>query len=130
MADIVVTVPLKFGLANWIAEGDPAGSLETGKRYYFRIPFRPQINPGERVYVVFNGWLRGYAPLTSVVRVNTGSRTGLPPHGFAWYLCRKGRAVAITIPITVKGFRGFRYRWWDPEIELPFPDWQTRAVPL
>jgi hypothetical protein len=25
----------------------------------------------------------------------------------------------------VPGFMGFRYRWWDRSIEVPFPDWRT-----
>jgi len=30
---------------------------------------------------------------------------------------------AVRIEEPIRGFRGFRYRWWDREVEKPFPDW-------
>jgi hypothetical protein len=38
-------------------------------------------------------------------------------------LVRHGDAVAVTIDEFVRGFRGWRYRWWNRDIETPFPDW-------
>lgn len=122
MSDIVVTVPKNFthpdapgkrGLAAWIAEGDPAGSEWSGELWSFYIGGSPVIGPGERVYVVCEGLLRGYAPL---VRME------------GWELIRGGGAVAVTIPCEVPGFRGFRYRWWEREDEIPFPNWMTASV--
>jgi len=120
--DVVVTVPKNFryetsprvGLGAWIDEGDAAGSEWTGQEWYFTIwnPSPPKIEPGERVYVVCNGKLRGYAPLIR-----------LEVHDRAIQLVRGGGAVAVTLPGPVIGFRGWRYRWWDREIELPFPNW-------
>src|SRR5690348_17153516 len=103
MPDVVVTVPKSFGLARWIAEGDPAGSPASGEAwaFYLRGP-APDIRPGERVYVVYNGRLRGYAPLVALDR-----RRG----GFS--LVRRGGAVAVTIDEFIRGFQGFRYRLWD-----------------
>jgi hypothetical protein len=115
MADVVVTVPKSFGLDNWIAEGDPAGAPWSGEEWgFFMGGNLPRIEPGERVYIVYNAQLRGYAPL---VRVRTTDR------GFA--LVRRGDAVAVTILEPIPGFRGIRYRWWDRVDEYPFPDWQT-----
>lgn len=112
--DVVVTVPKTFGLAEWIAEGDAAGEPWSGEEWHFYIGLAPKIEPGERVYVVCNGKLRGYAPL---VRVEYGAeRTALVRHG---------GAVAVTIDEYIQGFRGFRYRWWDTASEKPFPDWRT-----
>lgn len=118
--DVVVTVPKTFeycgrtGLDGWIAEGDPAGEPWSGQEWGFYIGgARPKIEPGERVYVVYNGKLRGYAPL---VRLEWDGRSGL--------LIRGGGAQAVTIDERIRGFRGWRYRWWDREIERPFPDWQ------
>ena len=65
------------------------------------------------MYVVHNGRLIGYAPLVSVratVSSNGRRRTEL---------IRAGGAVAVTIPEEIRGFRGFRYRWWDREDEAP-----------
>ena len=118
--DIVVTVPKSFqyagkkGLAAWAAEGQLPGEPDTGREYFFTIATCPHISPGERVYVVCEGKLRGYAPL---VRLDyRGNRRGL---------VRRGGAVAATIPGKVAGFRGWRYRWWERDEEIPFPDWLT-----
>jgi len=76
---------------------------------------RPRIAPGERVYVVCEGRLRGYAPLVRMDRL--GPRY--------WELGRAGGAVAVTLSAGVQGFQGWRYRWWDRVIEIPFPEWKT-----
>lgn len=125
--DVVVTVPKKFGLDAWIDEGDPAGTEWTGKEWHFYIPSKPTIQPGERVYVVYAGKLRGYAPL---VRLERGWWHTYCEHDRQLYLCkeyfalvRHGEAVAVTVPFEIKGFRGFRYCWWDRAVEVPFQDW-------
>ncbi len=125
MSDIVVTVPKRFryagqtGLAAWIAEGDAAGEPWSGQHWYFTVygP-RPPINPGERVYIVCEDRLRGYAPLVRLSGPPSGG------HG-AWDLIRTGGAVAVTIPERITGFRGWRRRWWSLEDEVPFPDWRV-----
>lgn len=121
MTDIVVTVPKTFeyggkiGLEAWISEGDAAGDPWTGQEWvYTTFGARPKIEPGERVYVVCNGKLRGYAPLTRLVHYSWG---GLE-------LWRAGDAVAVTLDAPVQGFRGWRYRWWEYAAEKPFPDWR------
>lgn len=114
MSDVVVTVPKSFGLQKWIEEGDSAGAPWSGQEWAFYLGGgQPHIKPGERVYVVFNGKLRGYAPLVRIQYL---------VHGCA--LIRRGDAVAVTIPEYIKGFRGFRYRWWSYELETAFPTWQ------
>jgi len=123
MSDIVVTMPLNFkygglkGLAAWIAEGDAAGDPDTGDEYCFSVGgARPKISIGERVYVVHNRHLIGYAPLTELVPLNQ--------RGTYWGLYRGGNAVAVTIGREIIGFQGWRYRWWPYEDERPFPDWR------
>lgn len=113
MTDVVVTCP-KHLWPLWIAEGDLPGEDATGDEYAFYLggPV-PKIELGERVYVVAHGKLRGYAPL---IRVEPNYR--------GWSLIRADGAVACTIPEPVTGFRGFRYRWWQREDEMPFPDWR------
>ena len=126
MSDVVVTVPKNFqfrgkrGLAAWISEGDAVGEPWSGEDWYFFLGGYPpkKIKPGERVYVVYNGKLRGYSPL---VRIEENPRPG-------YALVRRGDAVAVTIDELIKGFRGFRYRWWDREIEKSFPEWTSEAV--
>lgn len=117
--DCIVTVPLSFGLQTWIDEGsDLPGEPWSGEDWHFYLGGSvPRIQPGERVYVVYRGKLRGYAPL---VRIAT------PPEvkrGYA--LVRHGGAVAVTIDEYIQGFRGVRVRWWAYADERPFPEWQN-----
>jgi len=135
MADVVVTVPLRFryegktGLDAWISEGDPAGDPWSGEEWHFYLgSIRPRIESGERVYIVYGGKLRGYSPLVRVEYVSprVWQAVYFPgefPRGYA--LVRHGGAVAVTIDEPIKGFRGFRYRFWDYSEERPFPDWRT-----
>lgn len=70
MSDVVVTVP-KGLWAEWLEEGDPVGEPWSGlAEYHFWIPRHglPDIQPGERVYIVAHGALRGYAPLVRIER--------------------------------------------------------------
>lgn len=122
MTDVCVTVP-KALWQEWIEEGDLPGDLVSGDAYHFWISSQPvpQIKPGERVYVVAHGKLRGYAPLVKVERY-----CRMRPDRAC--LLRHGGAEAVTIPESIRGFQGWRYRWWKREDELPFPDWKTESV--
>jgi hypothetical protein len=104
--------PLTYCL--WDAAGDPPARWQQEWDFYLGGA-RPAIKPGARVYMVYNGALRGYAPL---VRIDSQG-------GWRFSLVRHGGAVAVTIPEFIQGFRGWRYRWWDRSIEVPFPDWQN-----
>lgn len=117
MPDCLVTLPKSFGLQQWIAEGDPAGAEWSGTLWEFRTyGARPNIEPGERVYICYSGRLIGYAPL---VRLEY----------FQGHVCfiRGGGAVAVTISERIPGFRGWRYRWWDRADERPFPEWRGES---
>jgi len=112
--DIVVTVP-KGQWESWIAEGDLPSEPWSGTAYEFTTGGGvPSVWPGDRVYIVAHGRLRGYAPLARL-RSYDGGRVGF---------IRQGGAVAVTIQQEVRGFRGWRYRWWDRADEKPFPDWR------
>lgn len=128
MSDVVVTVP-KALWEEWLDEGDTAydnGSLvgwpaawECTLEYGFITGKRiPKIEPGERVYIVAHGKLRGYSPL---LKIGAGERFGGAPGSAA--MIRRGDAVAVTIDEPIRGFQGFRYRWWDYADEKPFPLW-------
>jgi hypothetical protein len=116
--DIVVTVPMGFW-PEWIEEGDAAGEPSTGEEWgFFMGGRRPPVEAGDRLYVVAHGRLRGFAPVTRLAHTD---------NGFA--ICREGGGVAVTIDETIKGFRGWRRRWWSRADERPFPDWMTANVP-
>ena len=115
--DLVGTCPMKEW-EEWIAEGDAAGTPETGVEYswYTRDRQAAKMSPGDRFYVVAHGRLRGYAP---VVEVETWY------DGKSFAIVRKGNAVACTIDAPCPGFRGLRRPWWRREDEKPFTDWRA-----
>ena len=116
MSDLVVTLPLSFGLYRWIQEGDPAGEESSGEEWGWYVGgARPACEAGDRLYVVHAGKLRGFAPVIRVATLRPGSHC----------IVRGGYAVAVTIPERIPGFRGWRRRWWDREAEQPFPEWRT-----
>ena len=117
MSDVVVTVPKSFGLQTWIEEGDAAGEPWSGQLWAYYLQSVPDIKPDERVYVVYNGRLRGFSPLIQCKTRDLARRAKCA-------LIRGGDAVAMTIPETIIGFMGLRYRWWDRAIEVPFPEWR------
>jgi hypothetical protein len=118
MSDVVVTVPMRLW-AEWLEEGDLPGEPWSGwdSHFWFRGP-APRIEYFERVYIVAHGKLRGCAPLRALER-----RCRLRPDVSC--LIRRGDATAVTIPEPIRGFQGWRYRWWRLEDERPFPDWRT-----
>ena len=116
MSDVVVTVP-KYLWRDWIAEGALPGD-QTELLYHFWVSKLPKIEVGEFVYIVAHGRLRGYAPL-----VGTESSCRLRPDSAC--LLRAGDAVACTILNPIRGFQGWRYRWWPQSTEIPFAAWET-----
>lgn len=115
MADVVVTVP-KGLWAEWIDEGALPGEDANYEYHFWLGGALPDMAEGERVYIVAHGKLRGFAPLVRlerhcVIRPAVGC------------LMREGGAEAVTIAEPIRGFQGFRYRWWDRADESPFPDW-------
>lgn len=134
--DVCVTVPKSFthpaspgkkGLAAWLGEGDAAGEPWSGQLWTFSTwGMKPDIRPGERVYVVCEGQLRGYAPL---VRLDLGRPDD---QGFRYVaFIRGGGAMALTLNEPVIGFRGWRYRWWEYADEVPVGQESTAsATPL
>ena len=125
MPDVVVTVP-KHLWDEWLAEGDLPGDHrdENSEDFYcFNLSGTlPKIEVGERVYVVAHNRLRGYAPL---VDMSWDGKLFGEPFRRRFALIRGGGAVAVTIPETVRGFRGWRYRFWDRSEEVPFPEWKS-----
>jgi hypothetical protein len=155
MADVVVTVP-KALWEIWIDEGDLPGEAYNGENEYhfFGRGRTPTIDPGERVYIVAHGLLRGYAPLvrlemhtqiidtfkprtfTTAIYSHHDARLLHKPvpdwwwQGATYALVRHGGAVAVTIPQPIRGFQGWRYRWWNEDEETPFPDWMNAGVQM
>lgn len=146
MTDLVVTCPKGFW-DEWVAEGDPAGEAWSGQEWgwYLTSRKRPPIEVGDRLYVVAHGLLRGYAPVTALRGLSFDAKHQPDPElvnfvgawvdvdqlggGFIddWCICRRGDAVAVTLPDPIRGFQGWRYRWWERDAEIPFPGWRAAA---
>lgn len=130
MSDLVVTVPQGMW-RDWLEEGGlPGQMVESDDDYhFFGGGPAPRIVPGERVYIVAHGRLRGYAPLTRLERLaQFAQRPGWWWGQSSWALVRQGGAVAVTIPEAIRGFQGWRERWWDRAVEVPFPAFATADV--
>lgn len=119
MSDVVVTVP-KYLWQDWIEEGAlPGEEAEYSYHFWIRGPL-PRMQPGDRVYIVAHGKLRGYSPLVEI------ERQCRIRHGMSCLL-RHGGAEAVTIDEPIRGFQGWRYRWWERADEKAFPDWKEVA---
>jgi hypothetical protein len=119
--DLVGTCPKGFW-ERWIDEGDCAGTEESGMEWAWwtrSLAAVKSLKIGDRFYVVANGKLRGWAPVTRIIQQEDGQ--GRPLFG----VCRKGGAVACTIAEEISGFRGLRKRWWERSIETEFPEWRV-----
>ena len=104
--DIVVTVPAKLWFS-WLCEGDlPGDPLEEREEWAFYTTTPPRSAfPGQRIYVVAHGFLRGYSDLVAT-------------KGKAFI--RSGPGVACTLfengaPKPMRGFQGWRYATWERE---------------
>jgi hypothetical protein len=126
LSDLVVTCPARFW-ESWIAEGDAAGDRYTGEEWAWQGSGKlPPIDPGDRLYVVARGRLRGWAPVTRLAILGIKPREVPWGHDVQrWEICRRGDAVACTIGVAIRGFQSWRYRWWKREDELDFPHWRT-----
>src|SRR6185312_4556727 len=90
-------------------DGQEEWGLQFGSGRGGQNPAPPRlIQPGERVYIVSHGYLRGYAPLVRIEENAVG-----------FELIRRGGAVAVTLrgpdgnPAPMAGFQGVRYRRWE-----------------
>jgi hypothetical protein len=147
MADVVVTVPKDLWQV-WQEEGDLPGDEPSGTYWSFycrsgALPLQvdtsgppwsrdvalPLLGEGvrwfkcrsdQRCYVVAHGRLRGYAPLYAIETDETARELRA--------FIRRAGAVAVTIAEPIRGFRGWRYRWWRREDEISFPEWRTEGV--
>ena len=60
--------------------------------------------------------------------IEEGDLPGDPPSGYQSHFWVSELPTALTVGEPIRGFQGWRYRWWDRADERPFPDWQTAGV--
>lgn len=106
MPDIIITLPRSIP---WGIIQKEFKAVENGLPdvINFKVPSFPDIKPGERCFVLYDGFVRGYH---LVHRLWEGQFqcdiTGLPYKGK--FIQRTGRFHRID-PIPMRGFQGFRY---------------------
>ncbi|HUX17545.1 MAG TPA: hypothetical protein VMW52_13800 [Phycisphaerae bacterium] len=127
--DIIVTTP-KGEMANAAREAEDC-KRDGGGEYFRRFPVdrAPEVLPGERVYYVEDGHVRGFAVVTRIHATASGQccdTTGRRwPPGF--YVFMDATTWRWIKPVLMNGFRGFRYArltpaviggWLDPKPEV------------
>lgn len=131
-----IVVPIKAeDWDGWLAEGDLAGEPWSGEEHALTVRSRPDIEPGERVYILAGGIIRGYAPL---LRAEYAWKRGY----WYTYLIRGDGARAMTPmcsrpdqcdcslgwraphPRRFAAFGTFRYRSWTYGEEWKLIDWR------
>lgn len=108
--DIIVTTP-KGQMAN--AAQEAADCIANGGGEYFRHfadHCRPNIEPGERVFYVENGYLRGFAVVS---RAEWSSAETCQATGRQWnsgfYVYMDAASWQWITPIAMIGFQGYQY---------------------
>lgn len=109
MADWVITIPKSIKWDDYrreltAVENDPEAVMN------FRVPHRPlQMQPGDRMFVAHDGFVRGWMTISDIVVRSAGFRCTTTD---AWwpagvYVQRKGRFTYVD-PIPMRGFQGYR----------------------
>lgn len=136
MPDIIVTTP-KDRRADAAAEAEDAKQYGGDTLYFRRIGNYAHlcVRPGERIYFVEDGYVRGFALLDhtrTAQEPRTCDTTGREyPEGF--FLFMRADSWKWIQPIPMQGFQGWRYAhrcdlpedveivggWLDPMPEIP-----------
>ena len=110
--DIVVTVP-KREYKTDAAEDELLALGESGA--FWAMNRRPLLSPGERVYFVKEGKI---TTSMKVDRIESGeAQCDLTGRTWPGKCIIHMTDLRTEEPIEVKGFRGFRYRWWKNHTE-------------
>jgi len=108
MEDWIITIPKSIPWEKYEEELD-AAAKDPDIVLNYRLGYKPNAKPGDRVFVVHDGEIKGFQKVVDVVEEKKGFKclsTGQNwPAGF--YIQRGGPFHEID-PIRMKGFRGIR----------------------
>jgi hypothetical protein len=109
--DIIVTTP-RSEMAN--AAREAADCIRDGGGQYFRrFPLRqhPLVEPGDRVYYVEDGFIRGFARIEITLDDSSGKRCDTTGRDWSpgFYVYMAASSWHWIRPIPMRGFQGFRY---------------------
>jgi len=109
--DIIVTTP-KREMENAAREAEDCKRAGGGE-YFRQVPvtLAPEVLPGDRVYYVEDGYIRGFAVVKRIYA--TASGEACDTTGRRWppgvYVFMDAKTWKWIRPIPMKGFQGFRY---------------------
>lgn len=116
MADIIVTTPKSQMKAAAQEAADAIASFERGlglTEYFRRFPlsaYPKNVESGDRVYYVEDGYVRGFAVASRIeVRGETRCDTTMKMWYPGAYIFMQADSWRWIKPIAMKGFQGFRY---------------------
>ena len=102
--DIIITIPKSISWSDYQKELDAA---EAGEIMNFKVSNFPKCEVGDKCYVVYDGYIRGYMFISGMSEKEFDCTTT----GNGWsgkFIERTGQFHYIE-PIPMKGFQGFRY---------------------
>jgi|SRR5690554_354940 len=109
--DIIITIPKTEDYNTWLDECKATANNENSRINYCigRSYLPKKTEPGEKCYVVYKGYIRGYHIIDKLCWRNgfICETTGRYWHE-GNYIIRKGKYHKIK-PIPMKGFRGWKY---------------------
>jgi hypothetical protein len=113
--DLVLTWPKSRSLDSYLTELEKA--VKEDKAICYRVTRLPRkAESGARVYMVHDGFVRGFSELIAAERVNHTIRN--PHNGMMLapgnYIVRRAEWHSMIRPVEMAGFQGFRYapKWW------------------
>lgn len=103
--DIIITIPKSI---NWEDYQKELDAVKDGSKVMnFKVNNFPKTKPGNKCYLLYNGFIRGWMEIVGLsTDVFTCTTTGKEWNGK--FIQRSGLFHKIE-PIPMKGFQGFRY---------------------
>lgn len=110
MASWLVTVAKTKGMTWADYEKELEAVADKSQVLNFRVQFKPKtMAVGDRFYVIFDGFVRGWMPIHNIVFRDgfTCTTTG-KQWKEGWYIQRTGVFHLLVNPVPYRGFQGYR----------------------
>ena len=106
--NVIITIPKSIKWEDYLKE---IKTVENGtQEMNYKVPTCPKdVNPGDKCYLVYDGYIRGWMTISNVGKKNEFNCTTT---GSYWkegyYISRTGKFHYLKNPIPMKGFMGYR----------------------
>lgn len=105
MTDWMITIPKTVPWRNYQDELDDVS--EQGLSMFYRVPYKPKCQAGDRMFVVYDGKVRGWMEIVDIKNTTFQCLTTGKDWPQGWYIERAGEWHPVDGP-EVQGFRGVR----------------------